>query len=259
MKKVIFSILTLVFIVLNFNGCGVAKVYNVNEPLTNSKELSLIKDGILRAGNSLGWNMKAHPDGYIIGIIVLRSHSATVKITYNENSYKIDYLSSVNLNYNEKDDTVQTNYNGWISNLRNTINNYLSDLSMNDELQEKAKQSNKDKLSSSQIINGQIKIQDINKNFNQKDNIDSVSNSIIEAGNSLGWNMKLQENGLILGKIVLRTHSATIKIDYNKNSYKITYITSTNLNYTSDYTIHKNYNGWITNLTNAVDSYLNSF
>lgn len=258
MKKVFWYLFLPLFIILNFSGCGLAKIYNVNEDIQSKKELHLIENDILKAGESLGWDMQKHEDGYIIGLLVLRSHSAKVKIEYNETSYKINYLSSINLEYNEEENTIKSNYNGWISNLRNAINNRLFDLNFNEELQKKALQSKKDKDTSEAEIEGKVKIKDIDRVFSQKANISIVENSIIEAGNSLGWNMKLQKQGLILGRIVLRSHTATIKIDYTKDSYNISYITSENLDYTKDYTIHRNYNGWITNLSNSIDSRLDT-
>lgn len=258
MKKTMLGLLVLLFITFTFNGCGVAKVYNVDGVISSKKELSSIEKNIINAGNSLGWEMKAHPDGYIIGIIVLRSHSATVKITYDDKSYKINYISSVNLGYDENNHTIKSNYNGWISNLENTINNYLSELTMTDELKEKDNKSIKDKLSSGNSNEIGTKIKDINNSFKKIDNSDLIIKTILEAGGSLGWNMKFQEDGLILARIVIRSHSATIRVNYTNDSYQITYITSTNLNYTDEYTIHKNYNGWIENLSNAISARLNS-
>jgi len=242
---------------LSFNGCTSSKIYNVEKNITNTNtNLQKIETSILDAGSSLGWSMKIVKEGKIRGILILRSHMATVNIDYNEKSYKIYYSASKNLQYDEQNNTIHKNYNGWILNLENTINNYLEDLIMTDELTKKLEKVTKDKLSSKYPEQG-TRILDINQKITGNTSIEEISNSIIKAGTSLGWKMQIQNQGFILAKIVLRNHSATIKINYNTTMYSINYITSTNLLYQDDYTIHRNYNGWITNLSNAINARMN--
>ena len=256
MKRVGLTLLLTILLAMVFNGCGNNKIYNVNKHIINSKNtLTTIEKEILNAGKSLGWDMRVEKEGKIIGILVLRSHMATINITYNKENFKIYHMKSENLQYNEEKDTIHANYNSWIKNLENTINNYLDDLIMTNELIKKEKESSLDKLSASPNATGS-KIIDIRESINSDSTIEEISQSILDAGKSLGWKMQVQEHGFILGRIVLRTHSATVKITYNKDKYNITYLTSTNLNYTKDYTIHRNYNGWITNLKNAINARL---
>jgi hypothetical protein len=80
----------------------------------------------------------------------------------------------------------------------------------------------------------------------------NVENAINRAGSTLGWSLTKKSDGHILGKLALRSHLAVVDITYNKSSYSITYVDSTNLDY-SNGVIHKNYNGWIENLEKAIN------
>ena len=53
------------------------------------------------------------------------------------------------------------------------------------------------------------------------------------------------------GTLALRTHVAVVDIQFDSKTYSIKYKDSTNLDYTGN-SIHKNYNGWIENLDNAI-------
>lgn len=48
-------------------------------------------------------------------------HSATIKVTYDANSFSIDYVDSENLMYREKSNTIHRNYNRWVSNLERDL------------------------------------------------------------------------------------------------------------------------------------------
>lgn len=79
-----------------------------------------------------------------------------------------------------------------------------------------------------------------------------IAGAIITAGHSLGWIMKEQGPGHILGTLHLRSHTAVVDINYDRTKYSITYNNSVDLNYDGT-NIHSNYNGWIQNLSNAID------
>jgi hypothetical protein len=85
---------------------------------------------------------------------------------------------------------------------------------------------------------------------------EQVKASIIRAGAALGWNMKDDVPGKITASIQLRKHTANIEIPYSTKEYSIVYKDSTNLDATGDGTIHKNYNGWITNLNKGITTQL---
>jgi len=83
--------------------------------------------------------------------------------------------------------------------------------------------------------------------------LDDVRVAITRAGAGLGWIMIEQAPGEIIGTLRLRTHEAIVDVTYDTSTYNIQYVDSANLNYNeSKGTIHKNYNGWVQNLDNAI-------
>ncbi len=84
--------------------------------------------------------------------------------------------------------------------------------------------------------------------------LSEVTKAIQRAGSGLGWQMKEQTPGHMVGSLHLRTHVAVVDITYTLDEYSINYKSSSNLKYDpGNNTIHKNYNGWIQNLTNAIN------
>lgn len=79
-----------------------------------------------------------------------------------------------------------------------------------------------------------------------------VGKAIVRAGGSLGWIMKIEKPGHIVGTLHLRTHMAQIDVNYTTKSYSITYRNSENLNYDGT-NIHSNYNGWIQRLNQNIN------
>jgi len=81
-----------------------------------------------------------------------------------------------------------------------------------------------------------------------------VEQSIIAAGATRGWNMLAVAPGRISGILDVRNkHHVEIRIDYDINSYSITYLNSRGL-MAENGMIHRNYNRWITNLESAIRS-----
>jgi len=87
--------------------------------------------------------------------------------------------------------------------------------------------------------------------------LDDIKKAIIRAGVGLGWQMKEVRPGQILATLNIRTHMAQVTIDYNLQTYSITYKDSVDLNYDGT-NIHSNYNGWIQNLDNAIKGQLSA-
>lgn len=79
-----------------------------------------------------------------------------------------------------------------------------------------------------------------------------VREAIVRAGASLGWIMKDAGPNSLVGTLHLRSHTAVVNIPYSEKSYSIKYVSSENLN-AANGKIHKNYNGWISNLTRAIE------
>ncbi len=87
--------------------------------------------------------------------------------------------------------------------------------------------------------------------------LSDVTKAIKSAGVGLGWQMKEETPGHIVGRLYLRTHVAVVDVTYTLDDYSINYKDSTNLKYNAGInTIHKNYNGWIQDLTNAINAQL---
>lgn len=87
--------------------------------------------------------------------------------------------------------------------------------------------------------------------------LDDVSKAIVRAGVGLGWQMTPQKPGHMQGRLALREHVAVVDIKYDTKSYSIDYKDSTNLNYDGQKgQIHRNYNGWVQRLDNAIRSQL---
>lgn len=109
-------------------GCRTAPIHNVqNAPITpTGDEITMeeVKDAIIRAGSGLGWRMRPAEPGLIIGTLNVRDHMATVEISYDTDSYDITYMDSNNLD--KKGNEIHSNYNGWIQNLDNSIQNNIA-------------------------------------------------------------------------------------------------------------------------------------
>lgn len=86
---------------------------------------------------------------------------------------------------------------------------------------------------------------------------DQVRGAIVRAGAALGWQMKDEGSNMLVGTIQLRKHVAVVEIPYSANNYSIKYRSSQNLDEKGG-TIHKNYNGWIQNLTRGINAQLSA-
>lgn len=102
------------------NVDGVAVTNASGKPLTHEQ----VRSAIIRAGGTLGWQMKEEGPNTLVGTLMLRSHTAVVEIPYSTKSYSIKYRSSINLD--EGGGKIHKNYNGWIQNLQKGINTQLS-------------------------------------------------------------------------------------------------------------------------------------
>ena len=90
-----------------------------------------------------------------------------------------------------------------------------------------------------------------------KPSMEQVKKAIMTAGAGLGWNIKSQSPGHLIGTLNLREHTAIVDIKYTTENFSITYKDSTNLKYDGT-NIHSNYNGWVQNLTKAINVQLSA-
>ncbi len=84
---------------------------------------------------------------------------------------------------------------------------------------------------------------------------EQVRSAIVRAGAGLGWQMRDEGPDLLVGTLMLRTHAAVVEIPYSSKAYSIRLRSSTNLD-EKDGNIHKNYNGWVQNLTRGINAQL---
>ena len=78
-----------------------------------------IRNAIIIAGTSLGWDIVPTTSGHVVGTLNLRSHQAVIDIIYSDKQYAITYKNSQNLRYDGT--KIHRNYNGWIQNLNKAI------------------------------------------------------------------------------------------------------------------------------------------
>lgn len=83
--------------------------------------------------------------------------------------------------------------------------------------------------------------------------LEAAATAIKRAGASLGWQIIDDAPGHLIGRLPIRTHLAVVDIRHDLDSYSITYKDSNNLKYDGT-EIHSNYNGWVQNLSAAIQS-----
>ncbi|MCB1859343.1 MAG: hypothetical protein KDI63_13770 [Gammaproteobacteria bacterium] len=131
MKGKLLAVLSIAIVTLALTGCPhQADVYNVENAsiVANIANVSAadVRKAIIRAGGTLGWNIKDAGPDRLEGTLHLRSHVAKVDIPYSPTSYSILYNDSTNLRYDGT--KIHSNYNGWIQNLHKAIQVQLNTL-----------------------------------------------------------------------------------------------------------------------------------
>ena len=124
MSSPVLKVFAIAFMMLAVASCRSAQVYNVENASLNAPTTATtakVQAAIKRAGASLGWHMKDVGPGHIEARLPVRSHVAVADIFYNNKDFSIRYKDSTNLNYSKSDNTIHSNYNGWIQNLQNAI------------------------------------------------------------------------------------------------------------------------------------------
>ena len=127
MRKINPILLIVVAGMLVLGGCRSNPVMNVdNAAIAVDQKYSEkdVKKAIIRAGQTLGWQIKDLKPGVLEGKLVLRKHIAVISINYDKSKYSIKYKDSTNLNYDGV--KIHSNYHGWIQNLQKNIQTQLS-------------------------------------------------------------------------------------------------------------------------------------
>jgi hypothetical protein len=84
-----------------------------------------IKAAIIHAGKSRGWTVSDSEPGKVTLRYAPRTHEVVVAVRYDANGFKVEYVSSKEMNYEVKRGTpeIHGNYNRWIRNLALDIHN----------------------------------------------------------------------------------------------------------------------------------------
>jgi hypothetical protein len=127
MKSILRSFL-LIFVLIPAVGIG-ASILNIeDEPISLKTDGTSFTDqevriAIIDGCIAKGWSAILDEEGAIHAkILVRKRYAVEVEITHTPESYSITYVSSDNLNYNDKRQTIHGKYNRWIQNLRASIN-----------------------------------------------------------------------------------------------------------------------------------------
>lgn len=83
-------------------------------------EAAQTRDRIVAGGQALGWSVTREEPGLVeLSFDKQGKHQVTVAVRYDQTGYKIDYVTSFNLNYEELGGVrkIHPNYNRWVLNL----------------------------------------------------------------------------------------------------------------------------------------------
>ena len=83
-------------------------------------EATQTRDRIVAGGQALGWAVTREEPGLVeLSFDKQGKHQVTVAVRYDQTGYKIDYVTSFNLNYEELGGVrkIHPNYNRWVLNL----------------------------------------------------------------------------------------------------------------------------------------------
>lgn len=84
--------------------------------------------------------------------------------------------------------------------------------------------------------------------------VEEVRRAIIAGTQRRGWTPRLEGGSKIIASILVRSkHYAEVEIAFTATSYSITYRDSRELDYDKDSReIHRNYNKWVSNLSESI-------
>lgn len=118
--------------VLLIASCGRSiPLVNVEDALLKAPQSATtdtITEAILRSGAQRGWKMRMLQPGLIRGkIVVNNKHTVEVDITYNETDFSINYVNSINMNYNILSGVpyIHPKYNSWVRILKEDIQDQI--------------------------------------------------------------------------------------------------------------------------------------
>jgi len=112
-------------LLLVLTGCSVP-VYNVqNAKISTTKANNEVYDAIEKGAKKAHWKIEKISENEVLAHYKIRVHKATVKITFNETNYSIEYEDGDNLTFDPLKNTIHENYNKWVQILEKSINREL--------------------------------------------------------------------------------------------------------------------------------------
>ncbi|WP_440876507.1 hypothetical protein [Thalassotalea sp. PLHSN55] len=122
MKHLYIAILTVLLVA----ACKTTHpIYNATATVPVNVSTEVMEKSIKTALVYKRWKLVSQQDNEITAGIHVRSHYAEVKISYNANTYNIDYVRSINLDYDSEKQGIHRNYNKWIMLLEQEIERNL--------------------------------------------------------------------------------------------------------------------------------------
>jgi hypothetical protein len=109
---------------LALGGCTSARVLNIQDaPIGASAQGQDAGPAIELALTRRGWQVTDRRPGAVDAAIDVRQHHAEITVSYDADSFSIDYRDSRGLEY--RNGSIHRNYNRWISRLDNNIRTSL--------------------------------------------------------------------------------------------------------------------------------------
>lgn len=132
MRPVFFSLLILMATGVSHAGSPIQNMIDVPVPIRadgSGYAIDEVRTAIIKGCQARRWTAEIAGDGLIRARLNVRNkHFAVVEIPYSASSYSIIYVSSENLDYKPKRETIHRNYNKWVLNLSATINSQFLNL-----------------------------------------------------------------------------------------------------------------------------------
>lgn len=124
MKNLIKVTIASLFI-LGVTACSNTQpINNVQQsPVVHNASKEQVRSAIIEAATNRGWLVEEVGEAEIAASINVRSHQASIRIPYTDESYSILYDSSLNLK--QRGNQIHRNYNRWVLNLRSDIDRQL--------------------------------------------------------------------------------------------------------------------------------------
>ncbi len=123
-----FSLYALMLITLfAASACVIkSKIQTPSHPIASHISANQVEKAIMKACAEINWKAKKIEANTIRATIIVRGkHTIVVDIPYTTSSYKINYVSSVNMD-TDGEGHIHPNYNKWVDNLAMHINQNLA-------------------------------------------------------------------------------------------------------------------------------------